>query len=153
LLAVAAAHVRAPLDRRIWSLAALALAILYAADVSLVYVVQLGAVIPSDLRGRGGDVAFAACCAPRMPATMIDLLGYSYMSASTLLLAPAFPGGGVRRALRWTLVANGLLGPLILGQIVWPWLIYLASAWIVVFPAAMILLALELAKPSPITND
>jgi hypothetical protein len=140
-------------ERRVWSLAVLTLAILYAADVSLVYVIQLGAVIPNDLHGRGGETAFAACCAAHRPATMIDLLGYTYMSASTLLLAPAFPGGGRRRWLRWALIANGVLGPMIFGQIVWPWLIYLATPWIVVFPAAMILLALVLARPDPITND
>ena len=153
VLAVAAAHAAAPTDRRVWSLAALALAILYAADVSQVYVVQLGAVIPHDRLGRGGEVALGACCAAHMPATMIDLLGYTYMSASTLLLAGAYPGGGPRRWLRWALIANGLLGPLIFGQIAWPWLIYLASPWIVVFPAAMILLALDFAQQSPITND
>lgn len=153
VLAVAAAHAAAPPDRRVWSLAALALAILYAADVSQIYVVQLGAVIPLDRLGRGGETAFAACCAAKMPATMIDLLGYTYMSASTLLLAGAFPGGGRRRWLRWSLIANGLLGPLIFGQIVWPWLIYLASAWIVVFPTAMILLALDFSRPAAMTND
>jgi len=152
VLAVAAAHVSVAPDRRAWSLAALALAILYAADVSQVYVVQLGAVIPHDRLGRGGEVALGACCAVRMPATMSDLLGYTYMSISTLLLAGAFPGGP-RRWLRWALIANGLLGPLIFGQIVWPRLIYLASAWIVVFPAAMILLALDFGRPTPITND
>ena len=39
-------------------------AILYAADVSQVYVVQLGAVIPHDLAGAGDAAAFAACCTP-----------------------------------------------------------------------------------------
>lgn len=147
VLAVAAAHWRA---RSLWSLSALALAILYAADVSQVYVVQLGAVIPGELQGAGGQAAFAACCGFHRPATAIDLLGYAYMSGSTALLAGAFPGGGRRRALRWTLVANGLVGPFILAQLAWPWLIYLASPWAVLFPAAMVLLARTLAEPDPI---
>lgn len=146
VLAVAAAHVGTSPERRIWSLGALALAILYAADVSMIYVIQLGAVIPHDVAGRGGEVAFAACCRPGMPATEVDLLGYTYMSLATLLLAPAFPGGGMRRWLRAALIINGLLGLAIFGQLEWPWLIYPAAAWIVTFPVAMILLAVTFAS-------
>lgn len=148
VLATVAAHVAAPRELRVWSLSALALAILYAADVSQVYVVQLGAVIQNDLRGAGQLTAFAACCGPRMPMTAIDLLGYTYMSGSTLLLAPAFPGGNVRRWLRLALIVNGLLAPLIFGQLLWPWLIYAASPWIVTFPLAMLLLARVLSAPA-----
>lgn len=147
VLAVAATHAYTPAQQRIWSLGALAIAILYAADVSLVYIVQLGTVIPRDLDGTGPSVALAACCNVHMPATNIDLLGYTYMSLSTLLLAPAFPGGGPRRTLRWALIANGVLGPIILAQLLWPSLIYVASPWLVTFPASMFLLAREFARP------
>lgn len=146
VLALAAAHARA---RSSWSLAALALAILYAGDVSQIYIVQLASVIPHDLARTGGDVALARCCGFLRPATAIDLLGYVYMSGSTLLLAPAFPGGGARRWLRWALVANGALAPVLLAELAWPWLIWLASPWIVVLPAAMILLAIELGERIP----
>jgi hypothetical protein len=145
VLAVVAVHEGAAPDRRIFSLGALALAILYAADVSLVYVVQLGSVIPHDRAGQGAIVAFAACCKPGMPATAIDLLGYTYMSLSTLLLAPVFPGAGIRRWLRAALIANGALAPFLLGQLAWPALIYVGALWLVTFPASMILLALMFA--------
>lgn len=148
VLAVAAVHANTPAPRRLWSLCALALAILYAADVSLVYVVQLGAVIPRDMEGSGAGVAIAACCNFHMPATNIDLLGYTYMSFSTLLLAPALPAGVPRRPLRWTLIANGVLGPIIFGELLWPSLIYAASPWLITFPASMLLLARELARPA-----
>jgi hypothetical protein len=148
VLALGAAHRSTAENRRIWSLSALALGVLYAGHVGLVYVVQLGAVIPGELRGQGAGVAFAACCNPGMPATAIDLLGYTYMSAATLLLAPAFPGAGLRRALRIALIGNGALGPFILGQLLWPQLIYVAAAWMVTFPAAMLLLAAVL-RSSP----
>ncbi|NVN85667.1 MAG: hypothetical protein HXX15_06210 [Rhodopseudomonas sp.] len=147
VLTIAAAHAATPQELRAWSLSALALAILYAADVSLVYVVQLGVVIPHDLRGEGHETAFAACCAPGMPTTAIDLLGYTYMSASSLLLAPAFPGNGVRRWLRYALIVNGLFAPMILGQLAWPWLVYAVAPWIVSFPASMLLLAMVLRLP------
>jgi hypothetical protein len=149
VLAVAATHVSAPPQRRMWSLGALALAILYAADVSLVYVVQLGAVIPHDLHGEGSAVALAACCSEHMPATAIDLLGYTYMSFSMLLLAPVFAGNPTTRWLRWVLVANGFLGAIIFAELVWPWLIYAASPWLVTFPAAMVLLARQFAAAPP----
>lgn len=143
VLAVAAAHARA---RSGWSLAALALAILYAGDVSQIYIVQLAAVIPHDLQGAGADVALARCCGFLQPTTAVDILGYTYMSGSTVLLAAAFPGGGLRRWLRWMLIANGALGPVLLAELAWPWLIWAASPWIVVLPAAMILLAVELGE-------
>jgi hypothetical protein len=141
VLALAAAHVTCAPQRQQWSLAALVLGILYAADVSQVYVVQLGAVIPSEMAGDGRTVAWAACCRWHMPATAIDLLGYTFTSFSTLLLAPAFPGNGLRRQLRWALIANGVLGPIIFAELAWHWLLYVAAAWLVTFPAAMILLA------------
>jgi hypothetical protein len=145
VLAVVAAHQGAAPNRQIFSLGALALAILYAADVSLVYVVQLGAVIPQERAGQGAAVAFAACCNPGMPATAVDLLGYTYMSFSTLLLAPAFPGPGLRRWLRAALIANGVLGPFLIAQLAWPALIYVGALWLVTFPSSMILLAGEFA--------
>jgi len=142
VLALAAVHVATPPERQVWSLSALALAILYAADVSQVYVTQLGSVIPHDLAGAGDAVAFAACCTPGMPATAVDLLGYTYMSLATLVLAPAFPS---RRWLQLALVANGLLAPALIGQLAWPDLIYVGAIWLVTFPAAMILLARAMA--------
>jgi hypothetical protein len=141
VLTVVGVHAWAPAQRRIWSLAALTMAILYAADVSQVYVVQLGAVIPHDRIGEGSMVALAACCRWRMPATAIDLLGYTYMSFSMLLLVPVFPGNGTRRRLRWALLANGGLGPIIFAQLAWPGLIVLGALWLLSFPLAMVLLA------------
>ncbi|MEO6341166.1 MAG: hypothetical protein ABIO39_14080 [Caulobacteraceae bacterium] len=144
VLAMAGAHAATPGPLKAWSLGALALAILYAADVSLIYVVQLGAVIPGELGGYPDRAAFAACCGPGMPATAIDVLGYTYMSLATALLAPAFPGAGLRRALRWALITNGALAPVLIGQLAWPELIWLGAVWMATFPTAMILLALAL---------
>jgi hypothetical protein len=151
VLTVAAVHVAAPPALRVWSLSGLALAILYAAHVSMIYVMQLGAVIPHDMRGEGLAVAWAACCVHGMPTMAIDLLGYTWMSLSTLLLAPAFPGGGLRQWLRVALIANGVMAIPVFGQLKWPWLLYAASPWIVTFPAAMILLALVLSRPAAST--
>ena len=153
VLAMAGAHAATPAPLRAWSLGALALAILYAADVSMIYVVQLGAVIPGELGGHPERAAFAACCGRGMPATAIDLLGYTYMSIATALLAPAFPGAGLRRALRWALLANGALAPVLIGQLAWPGLIWLGAVWMATFPIAMILLAMGLSGQGGIASS
>jgi hypothetical protein len=75
-----------------------------------------------------------------MPFTAIDLLGYSLMSVATWLLAGALPREPRNRWLRWMLIANGWLVFALIGQLVEPGLILVGAAWLVTFPAAMILL-------------
>jgi hypothetical protein len=134
-------HATRPAPLKVWSLAGLALAIMYAVDVSFAYVTQLSVVVPADIAGAGGAYDFARCCDPPHALRAVDVLGYSWMSLSSLLLAPAFPGGGVRRALRWALIANGLVGIPIFLQLWWEALLWFAAPWLVTFPLAMILLA------------
>lgn len=102
-IALAAAWDEEQGPQRSWRLAAFVLALLYAAFVSLVYVNQLGVVIPRELAGMP-PVEGTACCGFRMPLTAIDLLGYTYMSLATLLLAASYRG-----ATRWALALNGVL--------------------------------------------
>ena len=125
-------------DERAQARAASALAIMYAVLVSGVYIVQLGVVIPRELRGDASAAALA-CCAARMPMTALDLLGYSLMSVSLWLLALALPRQA-SGALRPVLLVNGALVFVIFGQLLWPGLIYPAALWLVSFPAAMWLL-------------
>jgi hypothetical protein len=105
----------------------------------MVYVNQLGVVIPSDLAGAGRDVALFACCGSRRPMTAIDLLGYTYMGISLALLAPTYRPG----VLRMVLMANGLLAPFLILQLIWPALIWIGALWIPLFAFAMALLARE----------
>lgn len=136
--AMAAAVDLAGQDKRAPARAALALAIMYAVLVSSVYIVQLGVVIPREMSGDA-SAASLACCAPRMPMTALDLLGYSLMSVSLWLLALALPREG-STALRPVLFINGALVFVIFGQLIWPGLILAAAVWLVSFPAAMWLL-------------
>jgi hypothetical protein len=138
--AMAAAIDLAPAGARGQARAAFGLAVVYATLVSIVYVIQLGVIIPHDLRGAGAEVAAFACCTPGMPFTAIDLLGYSLMSVATWLLAGALPREPRNRWLRWMLIANGWLVFALIGQLVEPGLILVGAAWLVTFPAAMILL-------------
>jgi hypothetical protein len=144
-IAVAATLDGATPSQRPWRRAASCLALLYAAMASLVYVNQLGVVIPADLAGRGQDVALFACCGLRRPMTAVDLLGYTYMALSLALLAPTYARG----ALRMLLIANGLLAPSLILQLAWPALIWVGALWIPLFAAAMLLLARELGRRVP----
>jgi hypothetical protein len=133
------AHDVALPSARGWRIGALVLGVMYAAMASIVYVNQLGVVIPSERIGMETYVRPWACCAFQEPMTAIDLLGYTYMSLALLLLAPTYR----RRVLRWVLVANGLLAPLILLQLYWPMLVVPGAAWLILFPCAMGLIAHE----------
>lgn len=144
VVAVAATYDEGLRRDRPWRLAALALAILYAACVSVVYVNQLGVVLPRELSGEARGYELIACCGFRQPFTVIDLLGYTYMSLSTLLLARTYRG-----ALRWALALNGVLAVPIFLQLFWPALIWVASPWLVTFPVAMLLLMRQFGAARP----
>lgn len=140
VVAVAAAAAQARPALRAWRFGALGLALLYGAFVSIVYVIQLGVVIPRELAGAPAFAGFA-CCGFREPMTVVDLLGYTHMSLATLMLAPTYRG-----AARWALALNGVLAVPIFLQLLWPALIWVASPWLVTFPAAMALLAGAMAR-------
>ena len=138
---MAALHAATPPQRHVYSLTALAFAIMYAVMVSIVYVTQLGVVIPHDLRGENDAVMAFACCAPGRFMTGIDLLGYTMMSLSTLVAAPSLAGNKTTHAARLWFIANGALAPFLIAQRAWPNLIYVGALWLVTFPAAMLCLA------------
>lgn len=138
----------APRHRKLWGHAALAFAIMYATLVSLVYVVQLGVVIPHELHGEIDRFALISCCEPGAFLTAVDLLGYTLMSLSTLFAAPVFPAEGFQRWPRRALFANGALAPFLLLQLALPSLIYVGALWLITFPASMILLAILFARLS-----
>ena len=146
VLTMAAVYESSPPGRRVTSLAALALAVMYGTLVSIVYITQLGVVIPHDIRGDGASVAFLSCCGTGQFTTMLDLLGYTLMSLATLFAAPAFAAAGRERWPRWWLLANGLLAPFLLAQLVWPSLIYVGALWLITFPASMYALALRFTE-------
>lgn len=136
VVAVGAAYQVAPPDARPLRLAALCIAILYGGLASIVYINQLGVVIPRELTGDAQGYARLACCGFREPLTALDLLGYTYMSIATLLLAPTYRG-----VLRTALIANGVLAVPIILQLVWPVLIWIGALWLITFPVAMVLLS------------
>lgn len=141
VLTMAALHETAPAERRVFTLGALCLAVMYGVLVSIVYVTQLTVVIPGDLRGGSEAATLLACCAQGQFTTGLDLLGYTLMSLATLCAAGALDGS----ARRW-MIANGALAPFLLGQLAWPALIYVGAAWLITFPWAMAALAVRFRR-------
>jgi hypothetical protein len=136
-------HIYAQADRKVWSLAGLAFAVIYAALNATVYFVELTVVFPHVLHGQAQQVAPLAFTAFESPMYAIDVFGYGIMALSTLLIVPVFTGGRLEHTIRLALFANGILGILIPLQMLSPVFFYVAGApWIVTFPTATALLAL-----------
>jgi len=144
VLTMAAVHAAAPRAKSVWSLSALALAVMYGVMACIVYVTQLSVVIPGEQAGR--DVAAFACCDQGRFLTGVDLTGYTLMSLSTLFAAPLYPARGPGAAARVWLILNGVLAPALILQVAAPWLIAVGALWLVTFPAAMIALAMDFRR-------
>ncbi|MBB5987928.1 hypothetical protein [Sphingobium lignivorans] len=149
LILTAALHELAPPGRRVWSRIALAFATVYATLISLVYFVQLTWVAPRIAAGDLAGMEPFLFVPYRSFLFAVDLLGYSMMSLATLFGAFALPGGRANGPARSAMIANGLLVPALALQMFWPWLIWVGALWGFTFPAAMILIACLLRRPSP----
>lgn len=135
-------HQAAAPEARIWTHIAIVFAVMYAVLVSLVYYVQLTYVGPHLAAGMAEEVSVFLFEPFDSFLYAVDILGYTFMSVSTLFAANASPGQGIARWARWSLRANGLLIPFLALQMYVPSLIYGAALWAITFPAATISLAL-----------
>jgi hypothetical protein len=131
-----AIHQVAPAQRRVWSMAAVVFATIYATLVSINYFVQLTWVAPRLAAGRTAGIEQFLFTPFDSFLYSVDILGYSFMSVATLFAAQVFTGGGLERVARWFLIANGLLLPFIALQMFAHWLIWVAALWAVTFPGA-----------------
>jgi hypothetical protein len=107
-------HLAAP-DKRFWTHASLIFTIIYAVFVTANYVVQLATVIPARLRGDAETLA-AIRVLEQTPHSMFwsyDAVGYVAMGLACLLAVPAVGRGGSERWVRWSLLANAAVTPLI----------------------------------------
>jgi hypothetical protein len=148
VVALAVSYVQATEAEKAWRLAALSVGILYGALASQVYIIQIGVVIPHELRGEGQLAQATACCGFQQPMTVIDLLGYTYMAIALWLLMPTYES----KPLRLLLLANGLLAPFLILQVYWPHLIAIGALWLFLFPAALFLMAREFSKHPEMTK-
>ncbi len=140
-------HHQAPTDRRIWSQLGLTFAIMYGTLICMNYFVQLTLVAPALYRGHVSESVRPFLFNVFNSFTYsVDLLGYSFMSLSTLFAAFVFMGPGLEKTVRWFFIANGLIMPFIALQTFYHPLIWVASLWAVTFPGATISLALLFRK-------
>lgn len=135
-------HRQAPVDRRIWSQTGLMFATMYGTLICMNYFVQLTLVAPALYRGDVSESVRPFLFNVFNSFTYsVDLLGYSFMSLSTLFAAFVFMGTGLEKTVRWFLIANGLIMPFIALQTFYHPLIWGASLWAVTLPGATISLA------------
>ena len=142
LMLMVSVHQVTPAERRVWSHGAVAFATAYAVLISGVYFVQLTLVGPRLASGRVAGIEPFVFVPFDSYLYAVDILGYTFMSVSTLLAARAFTGEGVERVARWFLTANGLLIPFLVFQMYVHSLIWIAALWAVTFPGATWALAM-----------
>ena len=142
LMLMVSVHQVTPVERRVWSHGAVAFATAYAVLISGVYFVQLTLVAPRLASGRIAGIEPFVFVPFDSYLYAIDILGYTFMSVSTLLAARTLRGDGVERAARLLLTANGLLIPFLVFQMYAHSLIWIAALWAVTFPGATWALAI-----------
>ncbi|VVB77117.1 Uncharacterised protein [uncultured archaeon] len=140
LIALLAFHHSVSNEKKFWSHAAVVFAAMYATYVTLVYVVQLTAVIPYGVTNPVLTVT------PHSLFWTVDGLGYIFLGMATLFAFPAFENRGLQRWNRLFFLANGLITPIIAAVYFYPAysivLLLAGSPWIVTACGSMLLLAL-----------
>jgi hypothetical protein len=140
-LSMVALHHTVPEEKRVWTHAAIVLAVMYATLVTIVYPTQLAVVVPAKLAGAGEDVQMLLVSQGTF-MWVIDGAGYILMGVATLFAAGALANDSSSRWLRRFLIANGLLDPIIIAIYVFPSLLLVGSLWLVTAPGSMLLLAI-----------
>ena len=100
-------HLNAPEDKKIWSLIGIAFAIIYAIFITLTYYTQLALIfnppnVSEDILNmfdyqESGSWMF-----------MVDMLGYGFMTLSTLFTAFAFEDGKLEKNLKRIFIFHGI---------------------------------------------
>jgi hypothetical protein len=134
LIAMICLHYAAAASLRIWTAIGMSFAVLYCADVTMVYFTQLTVVIPAELRGDLHEKQ-VLLFEKQTFLTAVDCLGYFFMSISTFFAAFAFKNSKwLYRGLLW----NGALMPILVIAFFYPVFYYIGAVWMITFPMAMI---------------
>jgi hypothetical protein len=140
LLSMLAFYYLVPVQKKFWAHAALLFSLMYAIFVMLMYVVQLGAVIPYHVSTAVLEVT------PHSLFWTIDALGYINMGLATLFAVPVFVKQGYEKWLRLFFLAHGLITSVVAVVYFYPvfsiGLLMLASPWILTAPGCMITLTI-----------
>ena len=142
LLEMLALHHLTSRDRQFWTHAALIFAVIYAVFVTANYVVQLATVVPAKMRGETAGVLEQT---PHSLFWNYDAIGYIAMGIACLFAIPAFSNDGSEKWVRWSLIANALVTPLISIVYFYPTysttLLFLGFPWAVTAPLFMFMVA------------
>jgi hypothetical protein len=141
LVMTAALHQMAPESRRAFTQVAVAFATVYATLNCFIYFVQLTFVAPRIAQGHTADIQLLLFVPYKSFLFAADLLGYSFMSASTLFSAFGLPPTPTTPVAKAALIANGLLVPALALQMYFPFLIWVGALWAITFPVSAVLLA------------
>ena len=134
LIAMVCLHYSAHNRLQLWTAIGAAFALLYCADVSLVYFTQLSVVLPAQLKGEIHEKQVLVFDR-RTFLVAVDCLGYFFMSLSTFFAAFAFKKNKwLYRGLLW----NGALMPVLVLAYFYPVFYYAGAVWMITFPLAMI---------------
>ena len=149
ILEMVALHHLTPRDRQFWTHAALVFTVIYAVFVTANNVVQLATVVPAKLGGSAEAIALLE----QTPHSMFwdyDAIGYISMGLASLLAVPAVDRVGFERWVRWSLIANALVTPLISIVYFYPTysttLLLLGFPWAITAPLFMLMLAIMLRR-------
>ncbi|NMB70475.1 hypothetical protein GYA27_04785 [candidate division WWE3 bacterium] len=149
ILAILSLHYTVADDKKIWTHAAIIFTSIYAAYVTLNYVVQLATVIPMTIKGTL-DQFRVLDQTPHSLFWNIDALGYIFMGLATLFASPIFANKGVELWTKRFFLANALITPVIALVYFYPTFSYalllLASPWMVTASGSMLFLALFFKK-------
>lgn len=140
-------------EKKIWGHIAIAFAVIYATLITSVYYLQMTLVLPSFLAGQMENAFLELKLGTFIYG--LDVLGYSFLSLSTLFAAPVFSakcGGRLERGIFWSLIANGLLTPALLLQQNLPTLT-IAALWVITFPVATALLAMLFRRKTKVPME
>lgn len=149
VLEILALHHLTSHDKRFWTHAALVFTTIYAVFATANYVVQLATVIPAKLSGASEAIRVLE----QTPHSLFwdyDAVGYISMGVATLLAVPAIGNVGFERWVRFSLIANALVTPLISIVYFYPTfstkLLFLGFPWAITAPLFMLMLALMLRR-------
>lgn len=135
------AHYYVPRQRKLFSHLGVLFATAYSVLICMNYFIQLTLVVPHIIKGETASIQFLLFKPFDSFLYSVDILGYSFMSLSTLFAAFAFSNKGREKAVRAFMIANGLLIPFLALQNYYHFLIWGGSLWAITFPGTTLTLA------------
>jgi hypothetical protein len=147
---MAAIHYTSPPERKVFTLLGIAFATVSVGMLGFQYYSQVTVVSYNIVTGDEPALGLFVLGNPHSFFWPLEVLGYGFMSLSTLFAAFAFSGDSLARWIRALFIANGALG--IGGMVAYPLDVTTVAVlsglalWTVVFPASAILLAVSFRR-------